>query len=152
MSLSPKPVEKLPSDARQQSTAAVLATYADILLLLIAHSPSIPSPNLLMISGTSKKKKYFNIKAIHGSSPFPCPYRLRHNVILFTTTFRRCQLWGFLLEVCWSFVFWREDELNEAKVKSVEQLTDLHRLIMCALFSPPRSGNLRPGTHPETGD
>ena len=56
-------------------------------------------------------------------------------------------------------VFRREGELKEAKVKSAEKfickttkLTDLNRLIMCALFSPQRSGNLRPGSHLETGD
>ena len=32
------------------------------------------------------------------------------------------------------------------------KLAELNLLIMCALFSTPRSGNLGPGTHLETGD
>ena len=81
-------------------TAAALATcYADILLLLSAHSPSIPSPNLLMMSGTPKKKTYFNIKAITALVPF-------HALTGYGTTsffppqpFEDVGIEGFLLEV-----------------------------------------------------
>lgn len=58
-------------------TAAMLAKYLqNMQISCYSCTFTIPSPNLWMISGTSKTRKYFNIKAIHGSSPFPCPYKL----------------------------------------------------------------------------
>ena len=63
-------------------TAAALARYTDILLLLITHyiSPSIPNPKLWIMSDIEKKESTLNIRAIHCSSPFPYPHRLWHNV------------------------------------------------------------------------
>ena len=45
------------------------ARDTDVLLLLVAHVPHIPYPNMYMMSGTAKKRKYFNIRAIHENLP-----------------------------------------------------------------------------------
>jgi len=57
----------------------VKARDTDVVLLLVAHVPNIPCPNLYMMSGTAKNRKYFNIRAIHenlpaGSVSAPLPF------------------------------------------------------------------------------
>ena len=47
----------------------VSARDTDVLLLLVAHIPHIPCPNLYMMSGTAKTRKYFNIRAIYENLP-----------------------------------------------------------------------------------
>jgi len=68
----------------------VSARDTDVLLLLIAHVPHIPCPNLYMMSGTATKRKYFNIRGIYEkslswfcirSSGFSGVNGLRHNVL-----------------------------------------------------------------------
>ena len=45
-----------------------------------------------------------------------------------------------------------KQKLSRPKNSFQCDMTDLNRLIMCAQFSTPRSGNLRLSTHLETGD
>lgn len=110
------------------------------------------------MSGTSRKRQYLNIKAVYGSSPISMPlqavaqrHSFRHNHSKKSTLRVFCQRYDLLFSE-------GEGELNEAKVKLAEnsfarctKLTELNLLIMCALFSTPRSGHLRPGTYLETG-
>ena len=50
-------------------TVVVLARDADVLLLLVAHSPSIPSKNVWMMAGTATWRKVFNIREIAQNLP-----------------------------------------------------------------------------------
>lgn len=42
---------------------------ADVLLLLVAHSPNIPPANVWMMAGTATRRKFFNIRAISDNLP-----------------------------------------------------------------------------------
>ncbi|CAB4044517.1 Hypothetical predicted protein, partial [Paramuricea clavata] len=50
-------------------TVVVSARDTDVLLLLVAHLPSMPSPNVWMIAGTAARRKFFNIRAISENLP-----------------------------------------------------------------------------------
>ena len=47
-----------------RETVVVSARDTDFLLLLVAHSSSIPSPNVWMMVGTAARRKFLNIKAV----------------------------------------------------------------------------------------
>ena len=47
----------------------VSARDTDVVLLLVAHVPYIACPNLYMMFGTAKNRKYFNVRAIHENLP-----------------------------------------------------------------------------------
>ena len=70
----------------------VSARDTDVLLLLVTHAPHIPCPNLYMMSGTAKRRKYFNIRAIYenlpaGSVSVVLPF---HSLMGCETTFLIC--------------------------------------------------------------
>ena len=50
-------------------TVVVSARDTDVLLLLVAHLPSMPSPNVWMMAGTAARRKFFNIRAISENLP-----------------------------------------------------------------------------------
>jgi hypothetical protein len=47
----------------------VSARDTDVLFLLVAHLPSMPSANVWMIAGTAARHMFFNIRAISESLP-----------------------------------------------------------------------------------
>ena len=62
-----------------RETVVVSARDTDFLLLLVAHSSSIPSPNVWMMVGSATRRKFFNIKAVSeklaaGSLPALLPF------------------------------------------------------------------------------
>ena len=50
-------------------TVVVSARDTDVLLLLVAHLPSMPSANVWMMAGTAARRKFFNIRAISENLP-----------------------------------------------------------------------------------
>ena len=55
--------------ANNHETVVVSTRDTDALLLLVAHSSSIPSPNVWIMVGTAARCKFFNIKAISEKPP-----------------------------------------------------------------------------------
>ena len=58
--------------ANSCDSVVVLARDTDVLLLLVAHSPSIQATNVWMMAGTAAKHKFFNIRAIVQNLPPEC--------------------------------------------------------------------------------
>ncbi|CAB3985581.1 Hypothetical predicted protein [Paramuricea clavata] len=50
-------------------TVVVSARDTDLLLLLVAHLPSMPSANVRMMAGTAARRQFFNIRAISENLP-----------------------------------------------------------------------------------
>jgi len=106
----------------------VLARDTDVLLLLIAHVPHIPCPNLYMMSGTATKRKYFNIRAIYenlsaGSVSALPPF---HALTSCGTTSFICNhlkksAWKVFLKHHTLLSSLRDGELTEEKMKEVEK-------------------------------
>ena len=99
-------------------TAAVLASSIQISCYFWLHihlvSLALTCGSWAIMSGTSKNRKYFNIKAVYGSSPISMPlqavaqrHSFRHN---YSTLRVFCQRYDLLFSE-------GEGELNEAKVK-----------------------------------
>ena len=106
----------------------VSARDTDVLLLLVAHAPHINCPNLYMMSGTAKKQKYFNIRAIHenllaGSVSALLPFHALTgcDTTSFICNHSKKSAWNVFLKHHTLLSSLVEGELSKEKVKEVEE-------------------------------
>lgn len=106
----------------------VSARDTDVLLLLIAHVPHIPCPNLYMMSGTATKRRYFNIRAIYENLPagsvsarLPFHALTGCDTTSFICNHSKKSAWKVFLGHHTLLSSLGEGELTEEKMKEVEE-------------------------------
>ena len=114
--------------ANSCDSVVVLARDTDVLLLLVAHSPSIQATNVWMMAGTAAKRKFFNIRAIVQNLPPECLPALLpfHALTGCDTTSYICNhtkvsAWKIFLQKYHLLVSLGEEELTVTKVKKAEK-------------------------------
>ena len=113
---------------QQQSWQHNCIGDTDVLLLLTAHVPYIPCPNLYMMSWTARKRKYFNIRAIYenlsaGSVSALLPFHASTgcDTTSYICNHSKKSAWKVFLEHHKPLSSLGEGELTEEKMKEVEE-------------------------------